>query len=499
MKKDKKKRYIGIISILLILILLIMILSLIFSAIGISGQRTAINNGLLESSLVTVNNMFSVEGIRFLIGNMFSNSNILKPLLILILSIGCTGILESSGLLNHIFSRLGKLKTPIITFITALVSILFVFFGEYSYLFLFPFVGAAYKVMGRNPIVGIITVFLTITLGYGYGIFMNNDGYSLGILTEQAAILDVDPSYKFNMFSTNYIMVIGSALLIFVLTMFIEKRIMPKYKKIEKEETEYNYSKIGLIVSGIVFLIALVLIVIGILPNSILLDDSSTNYMTKLFGEGSVIKDGLIYIVLLLFLLIGTIYGKITKNFKTDASANVGLGIGFQDLGYVFIIMFFVTQLVSIIDYTNIGTILVTGLTNLLSVMDFSGLFLIITFIILTIVMTVVVPSLMDKWILMSPIIVPLFMRTNITPEFCQFLYVTSNSIGRCITPMFMYLLIMMGFMQKYNTEDNEITIFGTLKIMMPTILWVVGIMIVFVLLWYVSGLPVGIGGYPTL
>ena len=57
----------------------------------------------------------------------------------------------------------------------------------------------------------------------------------------------------------------------------------------------------------------------------------------------------------------------------------------------------------------------------------------------------------------------------------------------------------MMGFIQKYKTDENEVTIFGTLKIMMPTILWVVGIMIVFVLLWYISGIPVGINGYPTL
>lgn len=99
----------------------------------------------------------------------------------------------------------------------------------------------------------------------------------------------------------------------------------------------------------------------------------------------------------------------------------------------------------------------------------------------------------------MSPIIVPLFMRANITPGFCQFLYVTSNSIGRSITPFFIYFLIMIGFIQKYESEDVNTTIGSTLKLILPTILWTVGIMLVFILLWYISGLPVGIGGYPTL
>ena len=161
--------------------------------------------------------------------------------------------------------------------------------------------------------------------------------------------------------------------------------------------------------------------------------------------------------------------------------------------------MFFSVQLISILNYTNIGTILITGLTNLLSFMDFSGLFLIVTFIIVTIITTVFVPSLIDKWVLMSPIIVPLFMRANITPGFCQFLYVTSNSIGRSITPFFIYFLIMIGFIQKYESEDVNTTIGSTLKLILPTILWTVGIMLVFILLWYISGLPVGIGGYPTL
>lgn len=501
MKKNKKKkrRYLGIISLLLIITLLIMLLSLILSVLGINGQKTSINNGLLESSLITVNNVFSKDGIRFLIGNIFSSDFILRPLLMFIISIMCVSILESSGLISHLFSKFSKIKTPIITFFTVLISILFVFFGEYSYLFLFPFIASIYKSMGRNPLVGIITVFLGVTLGYGFGMFMNNDQYLLGMLTQQAATLDVDPSYKFNVFSMNYIMVIGTALLSFTLTFFIEKNIMSKYKHYEKEEGTFNYSKKGLIISAILLLLTFVLVIVCILPNSILLDNTSNNYIINLFGDNSVIKDGFIFIILLSFMLVGFVYGKLTKNFSNDVKANLGLSTNFNDLGFVFVIMFFSSLLTSVLSYTNIGTILVTGLTNLISIMDFSGMFLIITFIILTIIMTIVIPSLMDKWILMSPIIVPLFMRANMTPEFCQFLYVTSNSIGRCITPVFMYLLIMMGFMQKYNNEENEITYDGVLKKIMPTILWSVGVMLVFILLWYISGLPVGFGGYPTL
>ena len=501
MLKNKKKNrvYFGVITFILILILIVMFLSLILNKLNISGQQTSINNGLLESSLVTLNNVFSIDGIKFLLGSCITNLSLFEPLIVLMLSVMCVGILESSGILNHVFSRFMRIKTNFIIFITLLISIVFSCFGEYSYLLLFPLIGTIYKVMGKNPIIGIITVFLGITLGYGMGTFINSDGYMLGLLTEQAAVLDVDPSYKFNIFSTIYIMIVGAILILFMLTLFIERNVIPKVKKIEKENVEYKTSKKGLVVSGIMFIVSLIIIVLIVLPKSPYLDQTGNDYMSKLFGEDSIIKSGILFIILMSSVAIGTVYGKVSNNFKNGVDSNMGISYNFNNLGYTFVIMFFGSMLISILDYTNIGTIIVTGLTNLLSIMDFSGIFLIVTFIIIVIIMTVLVPGMIDKWVLMSPIIVPLFMRANITPEFCQYLYVTSSSIGRAVTPLFLYILIMVGFVNKYDSEKEYSTVGKMYKLVLPTTLSAAGIMILFVLLWYVSGLPVGVGGYPSL
>lgn len=498
-KKNKKKIQIGVVTSLIILIIIAMIISLFLSAMGVNSQQVSINNGLLESTLVSAQNIFSIDGIKFVIGNAVSNFRIFEPLVVLIISIICVSILESSGLLNYVFSRFGKLKTWIITFLTVLISILFVFFGENAYLFLIPLVAAIYKEMGRNPIVGIVSVFLGVTLGYGSGIILNSDGYILGLLTEQAATLDVDPTYKFNMFSINYIMVIGGALLAFVLTLFIEKNISSKVRKHERTENTYINSKKGLIISSIILGVFVFLSILIILPNSVFLDQTQHTYMLKLFGEKSIIGDSFIYIILIFMIIIGFVYGKISKNFNSDIEANLGLSSQFENIGFIFVVMFFISQLLGILNYTNINTIVVSGITNLLSAMDFSGMFLIITFMIIVVIITLLIPSLIDKWVLMSPTIVPLFMRANITPEFCQYLYVVSNSIGKCVTPLFVYFLVMISFLQKYNTEEKQISIGSVIRLIMPTVLCTVTIMILFILLWYISGIPVGVGGYPIL
>ena len=48
------------------MIIFVTILSLVFSLFGMESYKTYISNGVLESSLVTVNNILSVNGFKFL-------------------------------------------------------------------------------------------------------------------------------------------------------------------------------------------------------------------------------------------------------------------------------------------------------------------------------------------------------------------------------------------------------------------------------------------------
>ena len=135
-----------------------------------------------------------------------------------------------------------------------------------------------------------------------------------------------------------------------------------------------------------------------------------------------------------------------------------------------------------------------------MSVLELSGLPLILIFIFVTIIISLFIPTTITKWIIMSPIIIPLFMRANITPDFTQFIFQIADGIGKSFTPLFVYFIIMVAFLQKYNgDEKTKITIFGTLKTMMPTLLLLASLWILIIVGWYIINLPIGIGMYPTL
>ena len=506
MKKKKKKNVRGAVSTLLTLTIIISIASLVLSLIGFQGNKTYIGNGNLETSLVVVKNVISIDGIKYIVGNVVTNFINFKPLAILVISLVGIGILEKSGLLNAMFFKLKNVKFEIVVFFTLFLGIISSFIGEYSYMFLIPFIALMYKYLNRNPILGILTVFIGITLGYGTGLIFNYDDYQLGMLTQNAATLDVDKSYEYHLFSNIYIMIFLTFLLTFIGTMVIKRFLFTKFpKKQINEEEELNISKKGFILASVTALIGILLVVYMILdiklPGAgILLDTNSKSYIEKLFGSNSPFREGIVFIITFIMMASGFVYGKISKNIKNSHEYSLGLSKSFENLGFVFVLMFFTSVMISIVDWTNIGVVISSNLVDFLSSVSLSGLPLIIIFMFVVILMSILIPSTLTKWELLSPTVIPLFMRANITPDFTQFIFKVADGIGKCITPFFIYFIIMIAFLEKYRKDEKQqISLFGTLKLILPVILMLSLVMILFVVLWYVIGIPIGIGTTSTI
>ena len=109
------------------------------------------------------------------------------------------------------------------------------------------------------------------------------------------------------------------------------------------------------------------------------------------------------------------------------------------------------------------------------------------------------IPSAELKWGLSAPLIVPLLMRANITPSFAQFIFRAADGVGKAVTPFFPYYIIMLAFLEKYNSKKEEkITIYGTLKMIFPSIMIFAALWVLILICWYLMGLPTGPGVYPT-
>lgn len=502
-KKDKKY---GPVIVITVITLVIGLFSFIFSTFGIQGYQTTIANGTLEQSLVAVRNIFSLDGLKYIVGNAVKNLKVFEPLVYIIISLIGIGICEKSGFLKVLFTPFKKVKLNIMIFITLLIGVISTVIGDYSYIFLIPLIGVMYKYIGKNPILGILVLYLGITLGYGTGLIFNYNDHLIGTMSQISATLDVDKNYKYSLFSNLYIMIITTGIITFVSTIVIDKFLIPKLSiKYSSEEEELVVSKKALIVTIFFGIIYVFLIVYMILPVNLpgagsLLDNGAIRYMDKLFGPSSPFGNGLVLIISFLFMICGYIYGKVSGNIKNGSEFSLGLSKNFENIGLVFVLIFFLSQMVAILKWSNLGTVVATRLIEFMNGIQLSGILLIIVFFVVVILMSILLPGTMEKWTLLNPTIIPLFMRSNITPAFTQFIFKIADGVGKAITPIFTYFIIMLAFLEKYKTdEDHQISIFGTLKLLLPSVLLIGGVLLLIIIIWYIIGLPIGIGTYPTL
>ena len=110
----------------------------------------------------------------------------------------------------------------------------------------------------------------------------------------------------------------------------------------------------------------------------------------------------------------------------------------------------------------------------------------------------VLMPSTILKWNILGPIFVPLLMRANITPAFAQTIFSHADAVGKLFSPIYIYLIITIGFLYKSDSNMNT-SIFSTMKKMMPVILIISLVSFVIIIGWYLIGLPMGYSSSITM
>jgi len=496
-KTKKGLKSIGPVVEIMLLTLIVAVLSFLFKLFNSSGYIT--EGGTFETTLIVVKNIFSSEGIKHILDSTLTNFQLLEPLILIILSLIATSILEASGLLKQIFLPLKNIKPKYVTMLVMFIGIISTIIGDYSYALLLPISGILYKYIGRNSSLGILTMFIAITIGYGTGIIYNYQAYQLGDITELAASSIIE-KYKYELLSNIFVLITSTVALTIVGTIVLEK-FAKRYKRNEDTDN-LNVSKKAAKVTLLAFigmiLFLLYCIIPGLPKSGILLDMTEPTYIGKLFGSGSSLSQGFMVLVIVILMICGFIYGKVSKNIKNSSDYSRALTKSFENTGYVFALLFFASILYEVIDWTNLATIISTNIVDFIGTIQLSGLILIIIAFISIIFISILIPGSIAKWEIIAPIYIPLLMRANISPSFTQTLFLAADSIGKLFSPIYIYLIVAIGFMHKYEKEEN-ISIISTMKKIMPIILILSLVWVVIIFGWYLIGLPIGIDSYITL
>ena len=172
----------------------------------------------------------------------------------------------------------------------------------------------------------------------------------------------------------------------------------------------------------------------------------------------------------------------------------------FKEFGMILGLIFVFSQFISIWRRSNIGIIITSWLATLLSNLELNGIALIVVTVILMSIANIFCPSLSTKWMIFSPIVVPIFMQNNISPQFAQIILRASHSITAGITPLLSFYIIYLGYLNLYNQhKEKPISIRQSISFVIPYFLIITITWILIIVLWYITGLPIGPGVKPTI
>lgn len=467
--------------------------------------------GEVNTKTIAVNSLLSMDGLRFLITSAYDNLVKFVPFGSLLIASISFGVAYKSGFLKTLCSRVNnKIPKFIIVFAYSLICILASVDSNVGYVLLLPLGAVLFMSMNRNPIGGLALGFSSIASGHGAGLFITALDYNLSSYTEASAKL-LDTDYSVSQGSNLIFIIVAAILIACVCTIVTEKLIVRKLGRntidLDEEElvVEESLEKKGLIAAFIATLIFLVPIVLMLIPSSndgflgLLLDKSQSVYSKMLFSSDALLMTNMVGIVSLLFGIQGFIYGVVTGSIKKIRDL-VNFSTDYlKSIGGIFVLIFFAAQFIALVDESNLGMVITGTFANIISASEFSFVPLVLLILIFTMIANLLVTGSIGKWSIIAPNIMPAVMKANITPEFAQVVFRAGDSITNCITPLFSYFVIFIGFIEIYTKNKNDFSIRGCYSVILPYFAVICLTWVFMLICWYIVGIPIGPGIYPAV
>lgn len=175
----------------------LIVISAILSAMGVEVNYTGIDMATGDVGALNsyVRNLFSAEGLEFMLTSAVTNFTGFAPLGVVITAMLGIGIADGSGLLTTVLKKV-VMKTPrtLLTAVIVFVGILSCLASDAGYVIVIPLAAIIFMSVGRHPIAGLATGFAGVSGGFGASLLLSSvDAMIAGLTTEAAQIMD--PTY----------------------------------------------------------------------------------------------------------------------------------------------------------------------------------------------------------------------------------------------------------------------------------------------------------------
>ena len=210
----------------------------------------------------------------------------------------------------------------------------------------------------------------------------------------------------------------------------------------------------------------------------------------KIIGD-SPFMDSLILIITLVFFAAGLAYGRGAGTIKTKEEVIATITKSWAGLAGLLFLFLLIAQFIAYFNFSNMAEVAAVKLGDVLEHMNIGAVWLLIGFVVVTVIVDLIIPQAIAKWALLAPIFIPLFIRLNVAPQTVLAAYRVGDSPANVITPLMAYFPLIVIFTQRYRKDAGIGTV---VAIMLPYVVILSVLWTLFFVAWYLIGIPLGPG-----
>jgi len=159
------------------------------------------------------------------------------------------------------------------------------------------------------------------------------------------------------------------------------------------------------------------------------------NPATGILIGNSPFMNGLIAVIMVLFLATGIAYGIGAKTVNNSAEVIAAMTKAVASLSGTILLFVVISQFVDYFNYSNIPTLMALTMAEPLKNAHIGPLWLLVGFIVVVLLIDFVFTPAIAKWAIFAPVFVPVFVQLNVDPASVLAAYRIGDSPVNAITP----------------------------------------------------------------
>lgn len=481
--------------------IIVLVLSFICAHLNMSVEYTMVQkDGTLKDVVVVAQNLISVSFFQSVLKDFTKIYVTFLPFGMVLVFVMGIGYMQALGFFDAFMKRcLGGLSPVWVTFMVALIGINGNIASSGGVVMATTLGAAIFSSIGRNPMLGGIVGYVSSHGGFTANFMISGEDVICATVTKgicEAMGINAVANPLMNYYFIFAMTLVMAGIVTLVTELFMPKVMNTKGRggtdiEAKKSLIVTDSEKKGLHGSAISTLIYVVLILLATVPASGILRNPDTGTILP----SSPLLDGMITLIFFLFIFAGTGYGLGAKTLTSTKQIAKLLSVGVRDsLSYIvtclpaaFFIYFF--------GQSKLATIIAINGADFLKSVNFTGLPLVISFVLLCAFLNMFMTSNSAKWMILAPIFVPMFAAVGLSPALTQVAYRIGDTCTNPITPINYFIPLAIAVLDQYRSKDDPEIGFGhVISMTMPYSIAFLVTLIIALTCWILLGLPLGPG-----